>query len=210
MWHHMASSGQCPVNKSDPCRSEGLRVAMSFLCSLPRMRQSWMSCVGITINKMVKVKMKSWKLSRVPLFATPWTVAYQAPPSMGFSRQECWSGLPFPSSRGSSRPRNRTRVSRIAGRCLRSQPPGGYHHITALVDSGTMPSADFCWMQSVSNRLSLSCYNKYHGLGDLNHKHLFLIVPEAGMFKIKMPADSASGKNLFLVYGWSSSCSILT
>ena len=29
--------------------------------------------------------------------ATPWTVAYQAPPSMGFSRQEYWSGLPFPS-----------------------------------------------------------------------------------------------------------------
>ena len=36
-------------------------------------------------------------LSRVLLFATPWTVAYQAPPSMGFSRQEYWSGLPFPS-----------------------------------------------------------------------------------------------------------------
>ena len=36
-------------------------------------------------------------LSRVWLFATPWTIAYQAPPSMGFSRQECWSGLPFPS-----------------------------------------------------------------------------------------------------------------
>ena len=43
----------------------------------------------------VKVKMKS--LSRVLLFATPWTVAYQASLSMGFSRQECWSGLPFPS-----------------------------------------------------------------------------------------------------------------
>ena len=43
----------------------------------------------------VKVKVKS--LSRVRLFATLWTVAYQAPPSMGFSRQECWSGLPFPS-----------------------------------------------------------------------------------------------------------------
>ena len=40
--------------------------------------------------------MKSF--SRVRLFATPWTVAYQAPPSMGFSRQEYWSGLPFPSS----------------------------------------------------------------------------------------------------------------
>ena len=36
-------------------------------------------------------------LSRVRLFATPWTVANQAPPSMGFSMQECWSGLPFPS-----------------------------------------------------------------------------------------------------------------
>ena len=35
------------------------------------------------------------QLSRVQLFATPWTVAYQAPPSMGFSRQEYWSGLPF-------------------------------------------------------------------------------------------------------------------
>ena len=36
-------------------------------------------------------------LSRVQLFATPWTVAHQAPLSMEFSRQEYWSGLPFPS-----------------------------------------------------------------------------------------------------------------
>ena len=36
-------------------------------------------------------------LSRVQLFATPWTVAHQAPLSMGFSRQEYWSGVPFPS-----------------------------------------------------------------------------------------------------------------
>ena len=36
-------------------------------------------------------------LSRVRLFVTPWTAAYQAPPSMGFSRQEYWSGVPFPS-----------------------------------------------------------------------------------------------------------------
>ena len=43
----------------------------------------------------MKVKVKL--LSRVRLFATPWTVDYQAPPSMGFSRQEYWSGLPFPS-----------------------------------------------------------------------------------------------------------------
>ena len=47
--------------------------------------------------------------SRVWLFATPWTGVYQAPPSMGFPRQEYWSGLPFPPS-GSSRPRDRTHV----------------------------------------------------------------------------------------------------
>ena len=41
--------------------------------------------------------MKVKSLSRVRLFVTPWTVAYQAPPSMGFSRQEYWSGLPLPS-----------------------------------------------------------------------------------------------------------------
>ena len=41
--------------------------------------------------------MKVKSLSRVQLFLTPWTVAYQAPLSMGFSRQEYWSGLPLPS-----------------------------------------------------------------------------------------------------------------
>ena len=43
----------------------------------------------------VKVKVKSF--SPVQLFVTPWTVTYQAPWSIGFSRQEYWSGLPFPS-----------------------------------------------------------------------------------------------------------------
>ena len=41
--------------------------------------------------------MKVKSLSRVRLLASPWSVAYHAPPFMGFSRQECWSGLPFPS-----------------------------------------------------------------------------------------------------------------
>ena len=49
----------------------------------------------IFIILYTSVKVKS--LSRVRLFATSWTVACQAPPSMGFSRQEYWSGLPFPS-----------------------------------------------------------------------------------------------------------------
>ena len=50
---------------------------------------------NITTGQRKKVQVKS--LSHVQLFATPWTVAYQATPSMGFSRQEYWSGLPFPS-----------------------------------------------------------------------------------------------------------------
>ena len=41
--------------------------------------------------------MKVKSFSRVRLLATPWTAAHQAPPSMGFSRQECWSGVPLPS-----------------------------------------------------------------------------------------------------------------
>ena len=57
---------------------------------------SAMGQASLAPSLKVKVKVKS--LSRVRLFATPWTVAYQAPPSIGFSRQECWSGLPFPSS----------------------------------------------------------------------------------------------------------------
>ena len=55
-----------------------------------------------TQHVLAKVKVKS--LSGVWLFATPWTVAHQAPPSMGFSRQEYWSGLPFPSPGESSWP----------------------------------------------------------------------------------------------------------
>ena len=55
--------------------------------------------VSITISQSFKlcesVKVKS--LSRIWFFVTPWTVAYQAPLSMRFSRQEYWSGLPFPS-----------------------------------------------------------------------------------------------------------------
>ena len=48
----------------------------------------------------MKVKVKVKSLSRVWLFETPWTAAYQAPPSMGFSRQEYWSGVPLPSPNG--------------------------------------------------------------------------------------------------------------
>ena len=55
--------------------------------------------VAISFSKAWKWKVKGKSLSRVRLFATPWTAAYQAPLSMGFSRQEYWSGVPVPSQR---------------------------------------------------------------------------------------------------------------
>ena len=53
--------------------------------------------VAISFSNARKWKVKVKSLSCVWLFATPWTAAYQAPPPMGFSRQEYWSGVPLPS-----------------------------------------------------------------------------------------------------------------
>ena len=53
--------------------------------------------VAISFSNAWKWKVKVKSLSHVWLLATPWTAAYQAPPSMGFSRQEYWSGVPLPS-----------------------------------------------------------------------------------------------------------------
>ena len=50
--------------------------------------------VAISFSNAWKWKVKVKTLSRVRLFATPWTAAYQAPPSIGFSRQEYWNGVP--------------------------------------------------------------------------------------------------------------------
>ena len=53
--------------------------------------------VAISFSNAWKLKVKMKLLSRVRLLATPWTAAYQAPPPMGFSRQEYWSRVPLPS-----------------------------------------------------------------------------------------------------------------
>ena len=63
-----------------------------------------------------------WKWSRVLLFATPWTVAHQAPPSMQFTRQEYWSGLPFPSPGDLPNPGIEPRPPAL--QALPSEPPG--------------------------------------------------------------------------------------
>ena len=58
--------------------------------------------VAISFSNAWKWKVKVKSLSRVWLFPTPWTAAYQAYPSMGFSRQEYWSGLPLPSPKNTT------------------------------------------------------------------------------------------------------------
>ena len=60
----------------------------------------------------------------VRLFVTPWTAAHQAPPSMGFSRQECWSGLPFPSPGDLPDPGIEPRSPVLQADALLSEPPG--------------------------------------------------------------------------------------
>ena len=76
------------------------------------------------IVKAFKVKVKVKSLSRVRLLATPWTVAHQAPPSMGFSRQEYWSGLPLPSPGDLPNPGIGPRSPALQADALTSEPPG--------------------------------------------------------------------------------------
>ena len=62
-------------------------------------------------------------LSRIQLFAIPWTVAYQALPSMGFSRQEHWSGLPFPPPGDLPDPGIEPRYPTLEVEALTPEPP---------------------------------------------------------------------------------------
>ena len=74
-----------------------------------------------------KVKVKS--LSCFPLVVTPWTVSNHAPPSMGFSRQECWSRLPFPSPGDLPNPGTEPGSPTLQANALPSESP---HQITIL------------------------------------------------------------------------------
>ena len=83
-------------------RSRGPRLK-SFYCTTMTKFQG-LTCISesqpssLTYNSLTEpLKSKVKSHNRVQLFVTPWTAAYYAPPSMGFSRQEYWSGLPFPS-----------------------------------------------------------------------------------------------------------------
>ena len=80
-----------PIDGSPPgSRIPGILQARTLECST-------LEWVAISFSNAWKWKMKVKSLNHVWLLAIPWTVAYQAPPSMGLPRQEYWSGVPLPS-----------------------------------------------------------------------------------------------------------------
>ena len=81
------------------------------------------SCSRRLLPTAHRLQSVSCTLSCVWLSATPWTVAHQAPLSVGVSRQECWSGLPFPPPRALPNPGNEPWSAYIGGR-ISSEPPG--------------------------------------------------------------------------------------
>ena len=83
------------------------------------------NCCDICIfHHLEQFKEKVKSLSHVWLFVTPWTVAFQAPLSMGLSRQEYWSGLPFPSPGDLPNPGIEPRSPELQADFLLSAPPG--------------------------------------------------------------------------------------
>ena len=90
--------GKSEVAQSCPTLSDPMDCSLpgSSVHGIPGILQArTLEWVAISFSNARKGKVKL--LSRVRLLATPWTAAYQAPPSMGFSRQEYWNGLPLPS-----------------------------------------------------------------------------------------------------------------
>ena len=91
---------------------------------------SIISDMQMTLPLWQKAKVKVKSLSRVRLFATLWTVAHQAPPSMGFPRQEYWSGLPFSSPEDLPDPGIKPVPLALQADSLRPEPPGKPLHFT--------------------------------------------------------------------------------
>ena len=102
------------------CGSDCLSFSLSSLP--PRLIHQENAPIFIFFKIFLMWKVKS--LSCVGLFATPWTVAYQVPLSMGFSRQEYWSGLPVPSPGKLPDPEVEPRCPALQADALPSEPPG--------------------------------------------------------------------------------------
>ena len=112
-------------------------------------------------------------------FATPWTVACQAPLSMGFSRQEYWSGLPFPSPGALPDPGTEPEFPALAGRFFTTEPPGKptdvYQFSSVVSDSVTPWTATHQASLSIANSRSLIRLMSMESV--MPSKHLILCHP---------------------------------
>ena len=77
-----------------PARRKNSNLELSWSVALTGL---WGQEIPACQSEVLLLLLLLSRFSRVRLLATPWTAAYQAPPSMGFSRQEYWSGVPLPS-----------------------------------------------------------------------------------------------------------------
>ena len=88
--------------------------------SLQARIQEWVAMPSLRLTLLLLLS----RFSCVRLCATPWTAAYQAPPTMGFSRREYWSGLPFPSPGDLFSPGFKRGSPALQADSLPSEPPG--------------------------------------------------------------------------------------
>ena len=94
-------------------------------------------CTSAIFKVLKKRKKERKSLSRVQLLATPWTAAYHAPPSMGLSRQEYWSGLPFLSPEDLPNPGMEPGSPALQADALLSEPPVAAAAAKSLVSPKT-------------------------------------------------------------------------
>ena len=110
----------------DLCRHSCIQCP--WPCSRPLLTQGSAKDFWTLTGKSGSYQHMNWielkSLSHVGLFASPWSVAHQAPPSMGFFRQEFWSGLPFPSPGDLPDPGIEPRSPALRADALTSEPPG--------------------------------------------------------------------------------------
>ena len=111
--------------------------------------------VAISFSSEWKWKVKVKSLSQVQLLATPWTAAHQAPPSMGFSRQEYWSGLPLPSPLLQMTNRHMERCSKTTN----YYRDANQNYITPVrMAMIKMSTKNKCWGEHEEKRNFLKCW----------------------------------------------------
>ena len=113
--------------------------------------------------------------SPVQFFATPWTAAHQAPLSMGFSRQKCWSGLPYPLPGDFPNPGIRPCLLHLLqwqASSLRLAPPGKPHQKKKKAIGCLEGSFFIIQIQHSRGEMGGSCCRSQHGVGHTSPKSL--------------------------------------